>query len=79
MDRKLAKDTFSFYNHLLSAERDRALIFEIQRQGDLRDLTSPEIRRQQLLTQHAAHELNTSISILPVLKQELGSTTGSTW
>jgi hypothetical protein len=44
MDRKVAKDTFSFYNHLLSAERDRALIFEIQRQGDLRELTSSELR-----------------------------------
>jgi hypothetical protein len=74
LDRKVAKDTFSFYNHLLSAERDRALIFEIQRQGDLRELTSSELRQQQILTQHAAHELNTSVSLLPVLKQELGTT-----
>ena len=78
MDRKVAKDTFSFYNHLLSAERDRALIFEIQRQGDLRELTSPELRRQQILTRHAARELNTSVSILPVLKQELGTATENT-
>jgi hypothetical protein len=79
MDRKVAKDTFSFYNHLLSAERDRALIFEIQRQGDLRELTSTEQRRQQILTRHAAQELNTSVSLLPVLKQELETATGNTW
>jgi hypothetical protein len=54
LDRKVAKDTFSFYNHILSAERDRDLIFEIQRQGDLRELTSSELRRQQILTQHVA-------------------------
>jgi hypothetical protein len=79
MDRKVAKDTFSFYNHLLSAERDRALIFEIQRQGDLRELTSTEQRRQQILTRHAAQELNTSVSLLPILKQELETATGNTW
>jgi hypothetical protein len=78
MDRKVAKDTFSFYNHLLSAERDRALIFEIQRQGDLRELSSAELKRQQILTQHAAHELNASVSLLPILKQELDTATGNT-
>jgi hypothetical protein len=77
MDRKVAQDTFTFYTHLLSAERDRALIFEIQRQGDLRELTSPELRRQQILTRHAAHELNTSVMLLPILKQELGTATGT--
>jgi hypothetical protein len=71
MDRKIALDTFTFYNHLLSAERDRNLIFEIQRLGDLRELTSAERRRQQILTQHAAREVNTSLSLLPALKQEL--------
>jgi len=75
MDRKVAQDTFTFYNHLLSAERDRNLIFEIQRQGDERELTSAELRRQQILTQHAAHELNISVSILPSLKQELDAAT----
>ena len=71
MDRKLAEHTFTFYNHLLAAERDRSLIFEIQRQGDLRDLTSAELRRQQILTQDAAKEVNISVSLLPALKQEL--------
>ena len=75
MDRKVAQDTFTFYNHLLSAERDRNLIFEIQRQGDVAELTSAELRRQQILTQHAAHELNISVSILPALKQELDAAT----
>lgn len=75
MNRTVAQDTFTFYSHLLSAERDRNLIFEIQRMGDLRELTSAELRRQQILTQHAAHELNTSVSILPALKQELDRAT----
>jgi hypothetical protein len=75
LDRKIAQDTFTFYNHLLSAEVDRNLIYEIQRQGDLRDLTSAEVRRQQILTRHAAHELNTSVSLLPVLKEELDAAT----
>lgn len=71
MDRKIAEDTFTFYNHLLSAERDRNLIFEIQRQGDLRELTSSERKRQQILTQSAAREMNLSVSLLPTLKHEL--------
>jgi hypothetical protein len=75
MDRKIAQDTFTFYNHLLSAERDRNLIFEIQRIGDLRELTNAERRRQQILTQNAAHEVNTSVSLLPALKQELDAAT----
>ncbi|MDP3564459.1 MAG: hypothetical protein Q8R70_08215 [Methanoregula sp.] len=75
MDRKIAQDTFTFYNHLLSAERDRNLIFEIQRQGDIRELTSSERRRQQILTQSVAREVNTSVSILSNLKQELDAAT----
>jgi hypothetical protein len=75
MDRKIAQVTFTFYNHLLSAERDRNLIFDIQRQGDLRDLTSAERRRQQILTTHAAGERNMSVSLLPALKQELDAAT----
>jgi hypothetical protein len=75
LDRKIAQDTFTFYNHLLSAERDRNLIYDIQRLGDLRQLTSSELRRQQILTQHAALELNTSVSLLPVLKKELDAAT----
>jgi hypothetical protein len=75
MDRKIAQDTFMFYNHLLSAERDRNLIFEIQRLGDLRELTKAELRRQQILTQHAAREVNMSVSLLPALKQELDAAT----
>jgi len=75
MDRKIAQDTFTFYNHLLAAERDRNRIYEIQRVGDLRDLTSAERRRQQILTQNVAHELNMSVSLLPTLKQKLGAAT----
>jgi hypothetical protein len=75
MDRKVAEDTFTFYNHLLSAERDRNLIFETQRLGDLRELTSAERRRQQILTQDAAREVNTSVSLLQNLKQELAAAT----
>ena len=75
MDRKIAKDTFTFYNHLLSAERDRSQIYEIQRLGDLRELTSAEKRRQQILTQNVASEVNISISLLPALKQELNAAT----
>ena len=71
MDRKVAQDTFTFYNHLLSAERDRNLIFEIQRQGNLRDLTTSERTRQQVLTRNVASEVNTSVSLLPALKKEL--------
>ncbi|MFA6226814.1 MAG: hypothetical protein WC620_11755 [Methanoregula sp.] len=71
INRKIAEDTLTFYNHLLSAERDRIMIFEIQQKGDLRELTTVERRRQQILTQHAAHEVNASVSILPSLKQEL--------
>lgn len=74
MDRKIAQDTFTFYNHLLAAERDRNRIFEIQRLGDLRELTTAERRRQQILTQNVAREVNTSVSLLP-LKQELGAAT----
>ncbi|MCX6684716.1 MAG: hypothetical protein NTZ37_08340 [Methanoregula sp.] len=75
MDRKIAQDTFTFYNHLLSAERDRNLIFEIQRLGDLRELTNAERRRQQILTQHASLEVNMSVNLLSALKQELDAAT----
>ena len=75
LDRKISQDTFTFYNHLLSAERDRNLIFEIQRMGDLRELTAAERRRQQILTQSAAREVNMSVSLLPSLKQELDAAT----
>jgi hypothetical protein len=75
MNRKIAQDTFTFYNHLLSAERDRNQIFEIQRLGDFRELTAAERRRQQILTQSAAREVNTSLSLLPPLKQELDAAT----
>jgi hypothetical protein len=75
LDRKTGQDTFTFYNHLLSAERDRNLIFDIQRTGGLRELTNAERRRQQILTQSVARELNLSVSLLPALKQELDAAT----
>lgn len=75
MDRKIAPDTFAFYSHMLSAERDRDNIYEIQRRGDLRELTTAEKRRQQILTQVVAREVNTSVCMLPSLKQELAAAT----
>ncbi len=71
LNRTLAEDTFSFYNHLVTAERNRALIYEIQRQGDLRNLTPAELRRQKVLTQNVAAEVNTTVRLLPPLKKEL--------
>lgn len=50
-------------------------LFEIKRTGDLRELTSAERRWQQILTQHAAHEVNISVNLLPTLKQELDTAT----
>ena len=75
MDRKIANDTFTYYNHLLAAERDRDRIFEIQRLGDARELTSAERTRQQVLTMNVAHEVNMSVSLLPALKKELAAAT----
>jgi hypothetical protein len=75
LDRKIAQDTFTFYNHLLSAERDRNLIFEIQRLGDMRELTNAELRRQQILTRHTAREVNMSMNLLPALKHKLDAAT----
>jgi hypothetical protein len=71
MDRKIAQDTVTFYNHLLTAERERDRIFEIQRLGDARELTSAERTRQQTLTRNVASEVNTSVKLLPALKKEL--------
>jgi hypothetical protein len=75
MDRQIAQDTFTFYSHLLSAERDRDNIYEIQRRADLRDLTTVEKRRQQILTRSAAREVNMSVSLMPIMKQELAAAT----
>jgi hypothetical protein len=75
LDRRISTDTFVFYQHLLAAERDRKLMFEIQRQGDFRNLTSGEIRRQQILSENIAREVNWSVRLLPSLKQELDTAT----
>jgi hypothetical protein len=75
LDRKIAQDTFTFYTHLLAAERDRSNIYEIQRRGDIRELTTSEKRRQQILTQSAAREVNTSVSLLLPLRQKLAAAT----
>ncbi|PKL60456.1 MAG: hypothetical protein CVV33_02565 [Methanomicrobiales archaeon HGW-Methanomicrobiales-4] len=75
MDRNIAKDTFAFYNHLLSAERDRSLIYEIQRIGDMRDITTAERIRQQALTRNVACEVNETVNLLPALKRELYAAT----
>jgi hypothetical protein len=73
LDRKIAQDTFTFYTHLLAAERDRSNIYEIQRRGDMRELTISEKRRQQILTQSAAREVNITVSLLLPLRQELAA------
>jgi len=73
LDRKIAQDTFTFYNHLLAAERDRSNIYEIQRRGDVRELTKVELRRQQILTQSAAKEVNITVKLLLPLRQELAA------
>jgi len=73
LDRKIGQDTFTFYSHLLAAERDRNNIYEIQRRGDVRELTKVELRRQQILTQNVAREVNISVSLLLPLKQELAA------
>ena len=75
LDRKIAKDTFAFYDHLLQAERDRSLIYEINRQGDVRNLTDSELRRQEILAQNVARELNITVSLLTPLKEELDTAT----
>jgi hypothetical protein len=75
LDRKLARDTFAFYDHLLQAERDRALIYEINRQGDVRNLTASELRREEILVQNVAREVNISVSLLPSLKEDLDTST----
>jgi hypothetical protein len=76
LDRKIAQDTVTFYNHVLSAERDRELIYDIQRQGDLRELTSSELTRQRSLTMDAAREVNITVRLLPDLKKELDVASG---
>jgi hypothetical protein len=73
INRKIATEVFTFYDHLLSAERDRKLIFEIERQKDLRNLTPSEVRRQQILTRNVAREINLSVSLLPAVKQDLNT------
>jgi hypothetical protein len=75
LDRKISLDTVTFYNHLMTAERDRSLIFDIQRLGDARELTSSEMRRQRILTENAAREVNITVGLLPALRQELGAVT----
>jgi len=72
MDRQVANDTFSFYNHLLLAERDRGSIYEIQRRGDLRLITPLELNQQYILTKKVAYEVNKSVGLLNILQDELG-------
>ena len=73
IDRKIANETFIFYGHVLSAERLRGQIYTIQRYGDTRMITTAEITQQQSLTQKVAHEINSSVRMLPGLKQELNA------
>jgi hypothetical protein len=72
LDRKVANDTFVFYHHLLAAELYRNDIYVIQNGKSTSDLTTTEFKQQQLLTQNIAYEINESVKLLPVLKQELG-------
>lgn len=71
IDRKIANDTFVFYAHVISAERYRDQIYIIQRYGDTRIITTSEINQQQILTQKVAQEINSSVRMLPMLKEEL--------
>jgi len=73
MDRTIGQNTFTFYNHLLAAERDRNNIYEIQRRGDVRELTKAELRRQQILTRNVAREVNTSVTLLLPLRKDLAA------
>ena len=75
MDKTVSQDTFTFYSHLLAAERDRHPIYEIQQEGDIRDLTMVEKNRQHDLTVSTAREVNMSVSLLPALKKELAAQT----
>ena len=75
LNRTIARHTFAFYDHVLSAERDRSLFYDIERQGDVRNLTTAERRRQEILAQSVAREVNISVALLPALKMELDSAT----
>jgi len=71
LDDQTSRDLFYFYTNLLSAERDRKLVFEIQRKGDTRELTTSEKYRQLVLTKSIRQAINNSVQILPKLETEL--------
>jgi hypothetical protein len=71
-DDKTSRDLFFFYTNLLSAEQNRKLVFEIQRKGDVRQLTTPEKYRQSMLTKNIKQAINNSVTVLPDLETELG-------
>jgi hypothetical protein len=71
LDDQPSRDLFYFYTNLLSAEQDRKLVFEIQRKGDTRELTTPEKYRQMVLTKSIRQAINNSVQILPKLEKEL--------
>jgi hypothetical protein len=71
LDDNTSQDLFIFYTNLLAAEQDRKLVFEIQRKGDMRELTTSEKYRQQMLTKNLKQEINNSVTVLPALEREL--------
>jgi hypothetical protein len=71
IDRKISNDTFVFYAHILSAERYREQIYQIQRYGDTRMITNAELKRQEILTEKVAQDVNISVVMLTGLKREL--------
>lgn len=75
LDRPIATSVFAFYNHLLLAERYRNNIYEIQRKGDVTDITISELKQQQMLTKSVAYEVNTSVGILKKIKPVLDAAT----
>ena len=44
-------------------------------QGDVRNLTDSELRRQEILAQNVAREVNITVSLLAPLKEELDAAT----
>lgn len=74
LDEKTARDLFFFYTNLITAEQDRKLVWEIQRNSDARDLTPSEKLRQQELTKNIRQSVNNSVTVMPVLEKELSAT-----
>lgn len=71
LDYKSSYEIYMFYTNLFIAEQNRRLIFEIQRKGDVRDLTIAEKYRQKMLTNTTKQAINNSVLILSELEIDL--------